>query len=124
MGIDPIGKTGGPGGISPSAASGVDGAGSLGSVDGPEEFSLSGAGKVDRAQEASPLDRLRSGELDLNGYLDVRVDQATAHLVDRIDGEKLAFIRSTLRSQLEQDPTLVELVRRATGAAQGAMQRG
>ena len=124
MGIDSIGKVGAFGGISPSAASGVDGAGGLESAEGPDAFSLSSAGKTEHAQEASPLDRLKAGEIDLGGYLDLRVDQATSHLVNRIDGEQLAFIRSSLRSQLEQDPALADLVRRATGAVQSAIQSG
>ncbi len=121
MGIDSIGKAGGPGSIAPAATTGVDG---VGSIDGPGEFSIGGADKVADVEAMSPLDKLRAGEIDLSGYLDLRVDQATAHLVDRVDGERLEFIRSSLRSQLEQDPALVELVRRATGASQGALNRG
>ena len=72
--------------------------------------------------EASPLERLKSGEINLDGYLDQRVHHATSHLVGRIDGEQLAFIRSSLRSQLEQDPGLAALVHRATGALHNAVQ--
>lgn len=118
MGIDGIGKPGGPGGIAPPSVGGADHA------SGPEEFSVQQTEKSSEVEGTSPLDRLRAGEIDVDGYLDARVEQATAHLVDLVDGEKLAFIRSTLRSQLEQDPALIELVKRATGAAGAAFERG
>ena len=118
MGIDGIGKVGGPGPIAPPTAGGIDHA------SGPEEFSLQRTEKALDVEAASPLDQLRAGEIDVDGYLDARVEQATSHLVDRLDQEKLAFIRSSLRTQLEQDPALIELVKRATGAAGAAFERG
>jgi len=118
MGIDPIGKTGGPGGIAPSALGGVE------NVSGPEEFSIQNAEKASDIDAASPLERLRAGEIDVNRYLDARVEQATAHLVNRVDGDKLAFIRSTLRAQLEQDPALADLVQRATSSVRSSFDHG
>ncbi len=61
-----------------------------------------------------PLDRLRAGEIDLDGYLDLKVKEATAHL-QRLRAAELEGIRSLLRDQLAGDPTLAELVQRATG---------
>ncbi len=118
MGIDGIGKPGGPGGIAPPQTGGVE------DVSGPETFSVERSDDASNVDAASPLARLRAGEIDVDGYLDARVERATAHLADRIEGEKLAFIRSSLRAQLEQDPALIELVKRATGSARGAMHRG
>jgi len=87
----------------------------------PDKFSLTRAKKTDITAETSPLDRLRAGEINLDGYLDARVNQATAHLVNRIDHDQLEFIRSSLRTQLEQDPGLADLVRRATGLTHNAL---
>lgn len=116
MGINPIGKSGRPGEfISPTTAA-VDAPGPGQSVDSPEEFSLSKVESTEATLKTSPLEQLKSGEISVEEYLDIRVNQAVSHLVDRIPSENLAFIRSTLRTQLEQDPALVDLVRRATSS--------
>jgi hypothetical protein len=60
------------------------------------------------------IERLRSGEIDLNAYLDSKVDEATAHL-RALPPAQLDAVRSTLRERLASDPTLVELTRTATG---------
>jgi hypothetical protein len=113
MSIDRIGKGGGG-----PPVSGIDQPGST-STSG---VSKSGADfKVERAAPAEaatlePLERLRSGEITVSQYLDIKVDQATAHLDKRLGDEQLSFIRSSLREQLASDPMLVELVQSATGA--------
>lgn len=61
----------------------------------------------------SPLERLRRGEIDRNGYLDAKVREATAHL-RRMPPSDLLTIRSTLRELLETEPVLMDLVRRVT----------
>lgn len=63
---------------------------------------------------APPLERLRRGEVDLDGYLDLKVHEATAHLKGLRPAE-LEWIRAALRDQVTQDPALAEIVRRATG---------
>jgi uncharacterized protein (DUF2342 family) len=60
------------------------------------------------------LERLRAGEVDVDGYLDLKVDEATAHLATLPPGE-LHALRSALRDRLATDPALVDLVRTATG---------
>jgi hypothetical protein len=65
----------------------------------------------------SALDRWRAGEIDLNGYLDLKVREATAHLTT-LPAPELDAIRSALRDRMAGDPTLVELVRTATGGIQ------
>jgi hypothetical protein len=113
MSIDRIGKGGGG-----TPVSGIDqpGSSSAGGV------SKSGADfKVQRAAASEaiglePLERLRSGEITVSQYLDIKVEQATAHLDKRLGDEQLSFIRSSLREQLASDPMLVELVQSATGA--------
>jgi hypothetical protein len=76
------------------------------------------------SSEAALLKRLELGEIDVTRYLDLRVEQATAHLSGSLNAERLQFIRDALRSQLESDPVLVELVQRATGSARNEPQRG
>lgn len=115
MAIDPIGKGGGTAPIAPTA-------GGIGTT-GTEEFSVERKAKTAAVDATSPLDRLKAGEVDVNGYLDLRVEQATAHLVDRVDADRLTFIREALRSQLERDPALVDLVQKATGSLSGTLNR-
>lgn len=64
---------------------------------------------------ASALERLRAGQVDLNGYLDLKVDEATAAL-SGLPKAELDTIRHALRTQLATDPTLADLVTKATGA--------
>lgn len=117
MGIDRIGKGGGmpP---TPDAAGGVDKATKTGavektfSVDRPKETApVAGAESV---SAASPLAQLRAGQIDVERYLDLKVDEATRGL-DGLPPADLADIKSMLRDQLATDPGLANLVRSATG---------
>jgi hypothetical protein len=115
MGIDRIGK--GPptlpppkdaGGASrPTEAGSPFGAPKPGAAAGPVR-----TGAVEGGRTA--LDRLRAGELDVKGYLDTKVDEATAHL-GKLPPVEMEAIRSALRERLSSDPTLQELARTATG---------
>jgi hypothetical protein len=109
MGIDRIGKGGGIpiGDIQPSAAG--EGAKPAG------DFKVNRAEPVDATAETS-LDRLRAGKISVSEYLDLQVQQATAHLDGRLSTEQLSFIRESLREQLSTDPVLVDLVKSTTGA--------
>jgi hypothetical protein len=71
---------------------------------------------------ASPLQRFHAGELDLDGYLDAKIDEATSHLrgLPRAD---LELIRSILREFAETDPALAELLALAIRPAD-ANERG
>lgn len=115
MGIDGIGK---PPSIPPPggtpATSGAD------QPSGGEGFRVG-------VSEASPaatsdLARLERGELSLDAYLDARVGEATRHLEGRLAAAELDFVRKALRVELESDPVLVDLVRRATGRTPGAAE--
>jgi hypothetical protein len=64
------------------------------------------------------LERLRAGEIDLDRYLDLKVEEATTHL-RALQPHEIAAIRRALRSRLATDPTLVELVREVTRGARG-----
>src|SRR5882724_11352802 len=79
------------------------------------EFKVNRAGPVDATTETS-LDRLRAGKISVSEYLDIQVEQATAHLDNRLSTEQLSFIRDSLREQLSTDPVLVDLVKSTTGA--------
>jgi hypothetical protein len=110
MGIDGIGKAppiAPPGGAEPTgAASGSGG-----------EFRAGGAAP---AAPASALARLERGEIGLDQYLDTRVAEATSHLAGRLSAEQLELVKQTLRTELSNDPVLVELVRQATGKVASA----
>jgi hypothetical protein len=124
MGIDGIGKN--PG-LPPAVGVGT---GAVGSTHAPSQafqaertgetsettgaVNTSSAGNVDAANANSPLARLRSGEIDVNGYVDLKVEEATSGLKGLSAGE-LAFIKSALRDQTVSDPGLADLVHMATG---------
>ncbi len=73
------------------------------------------AGVATLALSAStPLEKLRAGEIDLDRYLDLKVNDATAHL-GGLRAHEMEGLRSLLREQLTSDPSLVDLVQQATG---------
>lgn len=117
MGIDGIGK--GP--KAPDASGSVDKATKTGAADKP--FSLEGVErsrdaapveKTGSVDAASPLARLRAGEIDVERYLDLKVDEATRPL-EGLPPQDLSDIKKMLRDQLATDPGLVDLVKTATG---------
>jgi len=98
--------------------------GGAGSVGGPsaapgagEGFQVGASEASAGSEKASSLSRLQSGELSLDQYLDLRVDEAVAPLANRLGAADLEMVRSSLRTQIETDPVLVELVRRAAGSS-------
>jgi hypothetical protein len=112
MGIDRIGKSGG---IAPPATSGSGSASRSEEAGRPFEVSKSGpTAPASEVKAATALERLRLGEIDLEGYLDAKVDEATYHLRG-LPGAELSSIRGALRERLATDPALVELVSQATG---------
>jgi hypothetical protein len=115
MGIDRIGKGGG---VQPPVGPAQGDVGAPRAVDPSRAFRVepSKAENVARLDPATvtPLDRLRNGEVDLHGYLDMKVHEATAHLTGLPEGD-LGAIRKMLRDQLATDPILADLVERATG---------
>jgi hypothetical protein len=64
----------------------------------------------------SPLTRLRNGELDLDGYLDAKVEEAL-HVWKALSVDELAIIRETLRRRCDDDPMLRALIEQATSTA-------
>ena len=67
---------------------------------------------VDASRTA--LDRLRAGEIDVEGYVDAKMTEATAHL-GPLPAARLAEIREALRDRMVSDPTLADLLRTAAG---------
>lgn len=110
MGIDRIGRAGGGAGVAPPTSVPLDKTSATG-----ESFHVERPQGAEKPAELSPLERLKAGEIELPQYLDLRVEQATAHLEGRLEPEKLDFLRHSLRIQIESDPALIELVQSATG---------
>ena len=120
MSIDRIGKSGGAAGVGPGEPTNETGRAAR-----PEEasrpFDVRGeSAAATRPADAiaplapTPLERLRAGQIDLPTYLDLKVDDATAHL-QGVRPTELDAIRKMLRDQLATDPALTELVKQATG---------
>lgn len=119
MGIDRIGKGG-----APPAAPEAQGSGSIekkNAVDKPFSVERADAtkepahvGAADAAQGSTALARLRAGEIDVNTYVDLRVDEATQGL-EGLSPAELEDIKKILRDQMATDPGLTDLVRTATG---------
>jgi hypothetical protein len=114
MAIDRIGKNAPP---TPSPETN----GPSGSRDATRAFasletSRAAAARPPASVEAAhvALERFRSGQVDVQGYLDLKVDEATAHL-SSLPRVELDAIRTALRDRLATDPALVDLVRAATG---------
>ncbi len=119
MGIDRIGKGGGIPPTPETATGGVEKKGQVEktfSVERPDATKgLDRSGAVDTTT-TSPLARLRAGEIDVNAYMDLKVDEATSGL-SGISSSKLADIKKILREQMATDPGLSDLVRQSTGHA-------
>ncbi len=122
MGIDKIGKSTAGDVAGPDATGAVDGAGGAGSAKGVER-SFAEVHEARRAAEgapvavgaaSSPLEQLRAGTIDQRGYLEARVEQATAGLRG-LSERQLEAIRVVLREQLATDPSYIDLVTQATG---------
>ena len=112
MGIDGIGKGG-----APPPTSGIDRAPSpsTAEVDSPSAEFKVGKTTPSEAPAGASLDQVRSGAISVSQYLDLKVNEATSHLANRLGAEQFAFIRQSLREQLSSDPALVDLVKAATG---------
>lgn len=111
MGIDGIGKP-----PSPIGAPDVGGpAGAGGTAPSGEPFRVDKPGVVESPERVDPLSRLERGEIGVDQYLNARVEEAVSHLHGKLAPDQLDFVKNTLREQLQTDPVLLELVRRATG---------
>jgi hypothetical protein len=116
MGIDGIG---GKGGTPPLGPDDVAGAGKPTKTERAERtFSVEEAKPAQAAESVgatTPLGQLQRGEIDLDRYLDLKVDEAT-HGLEGLPPADLDQIKKTLKDQLATDPALTALVRQATGS--------
>ena len=107
MSVDGIGRPP-PGGIDPAGGAVAPGHGEGFNVEPAVEPGL---------EPPALLDRVQSGELSVEQYLEQRVSEALSPWSGRLSAAELDFVRSSLRAELETDPVLVELARRATSGA-------
>jgi hypothetical protein len=113
MGIDGIGKKGPPAPPAPGPVGGAQRANETGrAFEVPRSGSPAPAPAVEASRTA--LDRLRAGEIDVEGYVDAKTTEATAHL-GALPAGRLAEIRAALRDRMVSDPTLADLLRTAAG---------
>jgi hypothetical protein len=110
MSIDGIGK---PGGVTPGAPAGAAEPGAAPAQGSFQVGAPAAAAAPDAASDAFLA--LERGEINVDQYLDARVEGAVAPLLSRLSPEQLEFVRAELRTALETDPVLVELVRKTTG---------
>jgi hypothetical protein len=71
---------------------------------------------VSAAAGTEALQRVRGGDIDVHQYVDQKVREATAHLTHIVPPAELEAVRAQLRERMGADPTLVDLVRTATGS--------
>lgn len=123
MGIDRIGKGTPPatpevlGGAGAEKASSVGKAFEVTPRDATQGVSpTQTAGGSAPVDSTSPLAKLRAGEVDAKGYVDLQVDAATKGL-EGLPPADLAEIKKVLRDQMVSDPGLSDLLRQATGQA-------
>jgi hypothetical protein len=68
---------------------------------------------VEVSIESGPLGRFRRGEIDLDTYVDLKVEAAMAHLLG-LPPLQLEKTRALLRAKIAAAPELQELIRKAT----------
>lgn len=83
------------------------------------EAGRGGAQAKRRSTASEDLQRLERGEIDLDAYLESRVELALSKLGGRVSEEQRAFLRQLALDQLETDPVLRKYVRQATGREPG-----
>jgi hypothetical protein len=111
MSIDGIGKKPGVTGAETTGPVGATSAGAK------PAFEVGKSSAVGAAREVSPAERVRSGEMDMKAYVDLRVNEATKHLEGKLGPSDLEKVKAHLRSQITDDPTIQEMVKAATGVA-------
>src|SRR5215472_11104351 len=105
MGIDHVGKKGPPAGPPPETASADRPAGAGRAFEvAPQPTVPPTHGRVPIQAPPSALERYRSGEVDVNGYLDLKVAESTEHLAAVLPAPILKEIRAVLRDRLAVDP--------------------
>jgi hypothetical protein len=112
MSIDRIHKS-----TSQPPVSGPEGAAGARGKPAAEAFGVEKAARTEGATALSPAEQVRAGQMDLNTYLETRVQEATRHLEGKAPRSVIEQVQGMLREQLAHDPALQEMVREATGIA-------
>ena len=110
--VDGIGK-GGPK-IPPQAGTptGVGGPSKVGETG--RTFEVQKTQQTQAVSGPTPAEQLRSGQISVDQYLDMKVNEATAHL-QGLTPVQLDAIKSMLRDQISTDPALADLFKQTTG---------
>jgi hypothetical protein len=112
MSIDRIHKS-----TSQPPVSGPEGAAGARGKPATEAFGVEKTARAEGATALSPAEQVRAGQMDMQTYLETRVQEATRHLEGKAPRAVLEQVRGVLREQLAHDPALQEMVREATGHA-------
>ena len=113
--VDGIGK-GGPK-IPPTTGTPTTGVGGPSKVgETGRTFEVQKTQQTQSATGPSPAEQLRSGQISVDQYLDMKVNEATAHLKG-LTPVQLDAIKNMLRDQISTDPALADLFQKATGHA-------
>lgn len=115
-----VGGIGGPGGAGKPPGVGGPDALSPGAVQGKEApkatFGEVVAEKAGSVSATGPLDQLRAGQIDLSRYVDLKVEEATKHLVGLLPPAEIERVQGELRDLIEHDPDVAALVKAAETA--------
>jgi hypothetical protein len=111
MSIDGVGRP-----PVPKADIGSVGSSGPGAASG-EKFQLEPATTPGVRAPSELLSQLERGEISVDTYVQARVDQALQAFEGRMAPEQLKLVRDALAEQMQTDPVVIELVRRATAGA-------
>lgn len=111
MSIDGIGRP-------PIPKGGLGSVGGAGAASTPgEAFRVADPAAAATTAPSTLVAQLERGEISVDAYVKARVDEAVRPFEGRLSGEQLAAVRDALSQQVETDPVVVELIRRATSGA-------
>ena len=74
------------------------------------------AEKAGAVAPTGPLDQLRAGQIDRSTYVDLKVEEATKHLVGLLPPAEIERVQAELRDLIEHDPDVGALVKAAETA--------
>ncbi len=113
-----VGGIGGAGGAGkPPSVGGPGAAEAAKSAEAPKAtFGEVAADKAGATAPVGPLEQLRAGQIDRARYIDLKVDEATRHLVGLLPPTEIERVQSELRDLIEHDPDVAALVKAAETA--------
>jgi hypothetical protein len=109
MSIDGIGKKAGAVPTAPTETGKTSNTG-----EAKAEFRIRETAAAANVQGTGAASEVRAGTMNINEYLDVRVNEATQHL-SGMGPNDLSTLKDLLKDQLRSDPALIDLVKSATG---------